>query len=151
MNWEIQGIQRIGQIEKRDRRTVQEERQKGGGKKNQLKKKKRENVAEKKGKLSLSCQMLHVPLRGTMANFNKIVMFSYRLRVLTNSNYSHEYISTSYLISTSQCHGVILFRNRLMKRNVLRVCVCACAAHTCCLWRHEASHSQIYDSRLLVP
>lgn len=82
-----------GQCRRKDRRV-------GAKKKKQLKKK-RENVAEKKGKLSLSCQMLHVPLRGTMANFNKMVMFSYRLRVLTNSNYSHEYISTSYLISTS--------------------------------------------------
>lgn len=41
--------------------------------------KKRENVAEKKGKLSLSCQLLHAPLRGTMANYSKMIMLGYRL------------------------------------------------------------------------
>lgn len=55
------------------------EGRKGEGANNNRKRKKKGNVAEKKGKLSLSCQMLHAPLRGSMANFIKMIMFSYRL------------------------------------------------------------------------
>lgn len=60
-------------MRRRTGRQFKRERHKGGGKKTNRKK---ENVAEKKGKLSLSCQLLHAPFRGTMANFSKMIMFS---------------------------------------------------------------------------
>lgn len=52
-------------LRRRTARQCKRERNKGGGKKNKTGKIK-ENVAEKKGKLSLSCQLL-------------MIMFSYRL------------------------------------------------------------------------